>query len=98
MLEGRMELNVLYKSLKERLSDKNEALAVIHHVTGLEEADLIARPDQPVTDGQQKQIEGMVERRLAGEPLSRIIGQKSQSRPESSDLCSRAFADLINQN
>ena len=49
---------------------------IIRHVTGLSDVDLIARPQTPVCDEHVSQIEEMIDRRQAGEPVSRLIGCK----------------------
>ncbi|MEM7633960.1 MAG: peptide chain release factor N(5)-glutamine methyltransferase [Pseudomonadota bacterium] len=49
---------------------------IIQHVTGLSDIDLIARPQTPVSDKHIAQIEKMVARRQAGEPVSRLTGCK----------------------
>ena len=47
---------------------------IIRHVTGLSDVELIARPQTPVCDEHISQIEEMINRRQAGEPVSRLIG------------------------
>ncbi|WP_337660030.1 peptide chain release factor N(5)-glutamine methyltransferase [Anderseniella sp. Alg231-50] len=49
---------------------------IICHVTGLSDVDLIARPQTPVCDEHVLVIEEMIDRRQAGEPVSRLIGCK----------------------
>jgi release factor glutamine methyltransferase len=49
---------------------------IIGQVTGLSDVDLMARPQTPVADEHILQIEKMINRRQAGEPVSRLIGYK----------------------
>lgn len=49
---------------------------IVCHVTGLSDVDLIARPQTLVCDEHVSQIEEMIGRRQAGEPVSRLIGCK----------------------
>jgi release factor glutamine methyltransferase len=49
---------------------------IIRYVTGLSDIDLIASPQTPVCDEHILQIEEMINRRQAGEPVSRMIGCK----------------------
>ncbi len=53
-----------------------DARLIICHATGLSDIDLIARPQTPVSDQQVLHIDEMVDRRKAGEPVSRLIGHK----------------------
>ena len=53
---------------------KQEAKMIIEHVTGLTESDFISKPDTSINDAQRKQIDNIIERRVAGEPLTRILG------------------------
>lgn len=47
---------------------------IVRHVTGLSDVDLITRPQTVVCDTHVLQIEEMIGRREAGEPVSRLIG------------------------
>lgn len=77
-----LTLNTIYQTIKKTLqkADINNpqlvARTFIKEATGLSDADFIAEPDHPVTPEQQAQIESFVARRLAGEPVSRILGER----------------------
>ncbi len=49
---------------------------IIRHVTGLNDVDLIAQPQTLVCDRHIAQIDEMIDRRRAGEPISRLTGYK----------------------
>lgn len=49
---------------------------IVRHVTGLTDVDLIARPQMPVCDEHVQRIEALTDRRVQGEPVSRLIGYK----------------------
>jgi release factor glutamine methyltransferase len=53
-----------------------DARLLLQHVTGLSQADLIARSDEPVSDANTKAFRALVERRARHEPVSRIIGAR----------------------
>ena len=47
---------------------------IIRHVTGMSDVDLITRPQTPVCDEHISRIVEMINRRQAGEPVSRLTG------------------------
>lgn len=53
-----------------------DARVLIKSVTGLTDADFITGDAAPITDGQAGEIASRIARRAAGEPVSKIIGQK----------------------
>lgn len=53
-----------------------DARMIVCHVSGLSDIDLISRPQTPVCDEHVVRIGEMVDRRQAGEPVSRLIGYK----------------------
>lgn len=59
-----------------------EARILLSLALGLDDAALIAASDATVSASQEKQIEAIVARRMAGEPVARIAGEKEfWSRP-----------------
>ncbi|MCB1721999.1 MAG: peptide chain release factor N(5)-glutamine methyltransferase [Alphaproteobacteria bacterium] len=67
-----MELDILYKTLRESLSEA-DARYVIQKRTGLSRADIISNPDKTVDESQ---ILMDLQRHQNGEPLSRIYGER----------------------
>lgn len=53
-----------------------ESRILFKHVLGISDADLIRGSEKPVSSSDQQQIEAFIQRRVAGEPLSRILGQR----------------------
>jgi release factor glutamine methyltransferase len=53
-----------------------EAALLLGRVLGLSEAQVMARDDQPVPDAAAARFEGLLARRLAGEPAAYLIGEK----------------------
>lgn len=53
-----------------------EARILLSLALGLDDAALIAAPDATVSQTQEQTLEAMVARRLAGEPIARITGEK----------------------
>jgi release factor glutamine methyltransferase len=53
-----------------------EASLLLARVLGLSEAALLARPESPVGDDQVRSFEALLERRLAGEPVAYLLGEK----------------------
>lgn len=51
-----------------------EAAWLLHHVTGLDRAAQIARPDAPVSAAQANEALDLVARRAAGEPFQYLVG------------------------
>lgn len=68
-----IKLGALYRNLKDVLPDL-EARIIIRERTGQPWSAIIANPDIPV--GNLEQVESDVKRRLGGEPLSRIYGER----------------------
>ena len=52
------------------------AQVLLAHVTGLTRTQLLARPDQPLTEGQQAQYAALLARAADGEPLAYLIGER----------------------
>ena len=76
---GMTSLEDIYRQITERFAEafeepKREAKYLIRDVAGLEEADFISAPDKALTQPQQQAIQEAVKRRVAGEPLTRILG------------------------
>jgi release factor glutamine methyltransferase len=75
-------LNELYKQLRQRLQSAGvqtadrDARIIIHNHTGLEWTDIIAGADQRILSEQLQAIANDADRRIAGEPVSRIYGER----------------------
>jgi release factor glutamine methyltransferase len=73
-------LNIVVKEIKMLLSEGGFSARVrdikmmVQHVTGYGEEAFITKPDAPVTADQQDALFKMVDRRKAGEPVTRILG------------------------
>ncbi len=52
-----------------------EARLILGHVLGLDLTGLIAKGDRPVSDDEIARIAALAERRIAGEPVQRVIGE-----------------------
>jgi release factor glutamine methyltransferase len=67
-----------------------DARLLLQAVLQLDHADIISQPERRLSAAEQTQLEGYVERRLAHEPVSKILGQR--------DFYGRAFyvtADVL---
>lgn len=53
-----------------------EAHHLLGHVLGLSEAQVLARDDQPVPPEAEAAFRGLLERRLAGEPVAYLLGER----------------------
>jgi release factor glutamine methyltransferase len=53
-----------------------EAVVLLAHVLGMRKEDLIARPDQAMTDSQEEKFNHLIERRCRKEPLAYIVGHR----------------------
>jgi release factor glutamine methyltransferase len=53
-----------------------DARLLIEAAAGLSHTDLIARPDTAISAEQMERLDQMLARRLAGEPVSRILGER----------------------
>ena len=53
-----------------------EAGVLVRHVLGLDRADLLARPDTPLSPAQAAALEGLLARRLRREPLAYVLGHR----------------------
>lgn len=53
-----------------------DARLLMEHVTGLNHSDIIVAENHPLTDDQATRFVGLLARRLAGEPVSRILGTR----------------------
>jgi release factor glutamine methyltransferase len=56
--------------------DPLENRILLCHATGLSRVQLITRADQGLTEDQAERLAGLVRRRLAGEPIAYIVGQR----------------------
>jgi release factor glutamine methyltransferase len=77
-----LEAHKLYRDIAARLRTAGidtamlDGRLILRHVTGLSDVDLIAQPQTLVCDEHISQIEDMINRRKAGEPVSRLTGCK----------------------
>lgn len=77
-----MILSALYRQAKEHLQNADietaalDARLIIQHVLGLDQASFMVQQDLGVAVGKQAEIERLVSRRAAGEPVSKILGYK----------------------
>ncbi len=70
-----MVVSTLRSELREQLGDDaHEADWIISHVTKMSQADFILHP-RDITESEMKEIEEIVLRRKAGEPLQYILGE-----------------------
>ncbi|MHB2267878.1 peptide chain release factor N(5)-glutamine methyltransferase [Aliihoeflea sp. PC F10.4] len=53
-----------------------DARLIVEHVTGTTRLDLIARPDMQIPEAHGDEIEAMLARRIAREPVHRILGER----------------------
>jgi release factor glutamine methyltransferase len=53
-----------------------DARLILAHALGVETSQLIIRDEEPVSDATVETAASMIERRLGGEPVARIIGEK----------------------
>ena len=80
----------LFASMTSRLeaagmeSARTQAYWLLSHVTGCSKVDIISRPNEVVPNEQVARIEGLMRRRIAGEPIQYLIG--------SADFYGRSFA------
>jgi release factor glutamine methyltransferase len=74
---GRLHRDIAAR-LKQRGNDTAmlDARLILSHVTGLDDVALISNPDAEVSEAQAQIIEQLILRRLAGEPVSRLLGYK----------------------
>lgn len=75
-------LQSYYRKIKARLKAAGistpdlVARRLVKEVLGLSDADFITSPEYEISQTQYMAIESLVERRLAGEPVSRILGER----------------------
>lgn len=72
----------LHLSARRRLADAGiessalDARLIVEHFTGTSRTDAVLRPDAPVADTIAREIEAALDRRIAGEPVHRILGYR----------------------
>jgi release factor glutamine methyltransferase len=78
-----MRLGILYKAVKDRLAAEKaaddpafEARLIIKKAADCTDADLIAHPDKAVSPACAETAMALLSRRLGGEPISRIFGER----------------------
>jgi release factor glutamine methyltransferase len=82
-----------------------DARLLLMKATGISHEALIAAPDHPISEDESRRLEDMAERRLAGEPVSRIFAEREfydrvftigpaslDPRPDTETLVERALA------
>jgi release factor glutamine methyltransferase len=62
-------------ALARQRIDRLDARLLLQHASGCTHADLLARPETPVSEPAYAQFVGWVERRAAGEPLAYLVGE-----------------------
>lgn len=60
----------------EHQPSTREAALLLGHVLGLGEANVLARGEQEVAEGERERFEGLLERRLSGEPAAYLLGER----------------------
>lgn len=55
---------------------RRDARVLLAHASGLEETTIVARPDSAVCPAMAEAVGRLVERRIGGEPLSRVLGRR----------------------
>lgn len=69
-----MTLGEALAAARQRI-DRLDARLLLQYATGCSHADLLARPETPVSAAAQAQFAEWVERRAAGEPLAYLVGE-----------------------
>jgi release factor glutamine methyltransferase len=70
------------RAIAARLREQNldtpdlDARLIVGHALGLDHAALTAQSERPLTNGETDRLAGLVARRLAHEPVARIVGAK----------------------
>ena len=62
--------------IAKQLNSSLEARMLVKHVTSLSDADLITNDEIALTDVQRIELDNMIAQRLAGRPVSKIIGMR----------------------
>ncbi len=71
-----MKLSALYKDLKDTLGSALEARMILDDYAGVRWDDILTEPERELPQSTLDQIEEIKNRRLSGEPLSRIAGER----------------------
>lgn len=75
-------LSALYRSARSRLTDAGvdsaalDARLLVQQATGSSLDDIVCRPTQPVSPEAEAWLDEALQRRLAGEPVHRILGRR----------------------
>lgn len=72
-MNGNRRIGDAWRQASRRI-DRLDARLLLEHVSGCSHADLIARPELEMTNGQAAQFEELLSRREAGEPLAYLVG------------------------
>lgn len=81
--DGAESLAGVHRNVRARLREAGideadlDARSLVLATTGLALTDLVARPDQPVAAADIARLDERVARRIAGEPVHRILGRRS---------------------
>ncbi len=85
-------LGTLRHAMQQRLAaasfapSRREATLLLSHVLGLREAQILAYPERVITPQEERQLESLMRRRLAGEPMAYLLGEREfYGRPFSVD-------------
>jgi release factor glutamine methyltransferase len=91
--------------------ERREVEMILEHVTGRSRANVIAHPEHALTDSQTEEVEHLIARRVAGEPMAYILGTREFyglnfrvtpdvliPRPETELLVEQALARLSKVN
>ncbi|HUE45744.1 MAG TPA: peptide chain release factor N(5)-glutamine methyltransferase [Aestuariivirgaceae bacterium] len=111
IVEQRATLGDVLARLRRRLEAAGianpalDARLIVMKATGLTHEALIAAPDHPISEDQIRRLDDMADRRLAGEPVSRIFAEREfydrvftigpaslDPRPDTETLVERALA------
>jgi release factor glutamine methyltransferase len=73
---GDQRVDQVLRSLRTRLGDGADAEQLLAHALGRERGWLYAHGDAPVPEVEADLLEGLVQRRLAGEPVAYLVGRR----------------------
>lgn len=104
-----LSIGAALKAAQRRI-DRLDARLLVQQIAGCRHADLIARPELALSPAQAEQLETLVARRAAGEPLAYLLGSADFAgreflvspavlipRPETETLVEEALARLAGQ-
>jgi release factor glutamine methyltransferase len=80
--QSEISIGALRHSMATQLRERGiesaelDARILLVHALGMEDAAILAQSEAKVPEDARRRLEGFVERRLAGEPVARIVGRK----------------------